>query len=112
MEYTLIREFATARCHVIVDACPDDDLDLSWDDDGSTRKGLDSGEYIAFVARARCFVDGVEVGQHSLGACIYLSLQDFARPGGYFSDMVHEVCQQARENLISMQTLRVRSTQE
>ncbi len=35
-----IREFKTQNFHVVVDAVEEFDLDLSWDENGSTREGL------------------------------------------------------------------------
>lgn len=108
MQSELIREFHTPHFTVRIDALPDDDLDLSWDDDGSVREGLESGRYIAFMARARVFLDGAEIACDYLGGCIYESLQDFCQPRGYFIDMVRNVCHQARESVRRMQSVRVR----
>jgi hypothetical protein len=74
-----IREFETPNFRVIVDAIEEDSLDLSWDDDGSTRKGLESGNLIAFCARARVFLKltGQEIASDYLGGCVYESLNAF-----------------------------------
>lgn len=73
-----IREFKTRNFHVVVDAVEEIDLDLSWDEDGQTRKGLENGSLIAFCARARVFLRGNEIASDYLGGCIYKSLEDFA----------------------------------
>jgi hypothetical protein len=73
-----IREFKTKNVHVVIDAVEEFDLDLSWDEDGSTRKGLENGTLIAFCARARVFLRGSEIATDYLGNCIYKSLEDFA----------------------------------
>jgi hypothetical protein len=73
-----IREFKTQNFHVVVDAVEEFDLDLSWDEDGSTREGLENGTLIAFCARARVFLRGKEIASDFLGGCIYKSLEDFA----------------------------------
>ena len=73
-----IREFKTKNFHVVVDAVEEFDLDLSWDEDGSTREGLENGSLIAFCARARVFLRGKEIASDYLGGCIYKSLEDFA----------------------------------
>ena len=80
MSYTIgiIREFKTQNFHVKVDAIEETDLDLSWDDDGYTKRGLEDGSLIAFVARARVYFRGLEVSSDYLGGCIYKSLEDFA----------------------------------
>jgi hypothetical protein len=72
-----IREFKTQNFHVVVDAVEEFDLDLSWDEDGSTREGLENGSLIAFCARARVFFRGMEIASDYLGGCIYKSLEDF-----------------------------------
>jgi hypothetical protein len=72
-----IREFKTNNFHVVIDAVEEFDLDLSWDEDGSTREGLDNGSLIAFCARARVFFRGLEIASDYLGGCIYKSLADF-----------------------------------
>jgi len=72
-----IREFKTQNFHVIVDAVEEDSLDLSWDESGETLKGLQDGSLIAFCARARVFLRGMEVASDYLGNCIYKSLDDF-----------------------------------
>ena len=76
---TIIREFETEQFKVIVDALPEDDLDLSWDESGETARKLDAGLYIAFVARARVVLKstGQELGSDYLGGCIYESLDAF-----------------------------------
>lgn len=125
----VIRKFETRNFQVIVDALEEQDLDLSFDEDGSTEAGLESGQYIAFVARARVLFNGFELASDYLGNCIYESLQDFmdhracgqqnreyeakgiqGRCGSYFTDMVHTVCTDARKELIKLQAVKVRKT--
>jgi hypothetical protein len=72
-----IREWKTQNFHVVVDAIEDYDLDLSWDEDGSTRRGLENGELVAFTARARMFFRGLEFASDYLGGCIYKSIEAF-----------------------------------
>jgi hypothetical protein len=72
-----IREFKTKNFHVVVDAVEEIDLDLSWDEDGQTREGLENSTLIAFCARARVFLRGIEIASDYLGGCIYKSLEDF-----------------------------------
>jgi hypothetical protein len=80
MSYTIgiIREFKTQNFHVKVDAIEETDLDLSWDDSGYSKRGLEDGSLIAFCARARVYFRGLEVASDYLGGCIYKSLEDFA----------------------------------
>lgn len=72
-----IREWKTANFHVIVDAVEETDLDLSWDDTGETREALENGSLIAFCARARVFVHGLEVSSDYLGNCVYKTQDAF-----------------------------------
>src|SRR5579864_7291591 len=72
-----IREFKTQNFHVIVDAVEEDSLDLSWDESGETLKGLQDGSLVAFCARARVFLRGMEIASDYLGNCIYKSLEEF-----------------------------------
>lgn len=125
--FGVIREFRIGNVQVIVDALPEDDLDLSWDDTGEIRENLESGRYVAFVARARAFYDGHELASDYLGGCIYESLEAFqdhrecgaatrklradgsnAICGSYFADMVRSVCQDARKELRKLQGVKVR----
>jgi hypothetical protein len=76
---TIIREFETEHFHVIADAVEEVDLDLSWDENGSTRDGLENGSLVAFCARVRVILKDTDqvVGHDYLGNCIYKSLSDF-----------------------------------
>lgn len=123
----IIRVFRTAQFRVIVDALPDDDLDLSWDEDGNVARDIDDGDVIAFCARVRVMHDEYgELASDYLGGCIYTSLRAFmdhrecgaenkrlaaigakARCGSYFADMVKGTCEAARDRLSKLQTLKV-----
>ncbi len=115
-----IREFNTPNFRVIVDATEDYDVDLSFDEDGSVRKDLESGRLISFCVRAQVFhkETGDLLASDYLGNCIYKSLEDFAdhkecgkqnreyeargesgRCGSYFSDMITTVCKKARQHV-------------
>ena len=127
--YTLgtIREFHTPNFTVRVTAEEDNDLDLSFDDDGSVREGLESGKFMAFCVKAAVYYNGTELATDYLGGCIYRSIEEFmdhkecgrqnkiyaakgeaGRCGSYFTDMVHTVCKEAREELHKLQNVRVR----
>ncbi len=111
-------DFKTANFRVALECTPDYDLDLSWDEDGSTREALESGELIAFQAKVAVYdmTTGDEIGADYLGGCIYASVEDFidhrkcgkqnreyaaqgetGRCGSYFRDMVTEAIEQARK---------------
>jgi hypothetical protein len=122
-----IREFKTRNFRVVVDAIPEEYLDLSFDDTGEVARKLDNGTFIAFVARARVFLRGSEVGSDYLGGCIYESLDAFqdhiecgkqnrkwerqgkeGRCGSYFHQMINEACAEARKHVAELASVRVR----
>jgi len=78
-ELGTIREFETPNFRIVFDAIEENDLDLSFDDTGEVREKLESGEFIAFVARCRVFLKETdeEIGADYLGGCIYRSLEEF-----------------------------------
>ena len=114
-----IYTFETKNFRIIVDALDEPDPDLSFDDTGEVREKLESGEYIAFCARARVIEKntGTELASDYLGDCIYESpaafmnhrgIKEYSRKisekegreivcGSYFSDMVRNVCAEARK---------------
>lgn len=122
--YTLgtIRTFRTANFRVIVDAIDCDSLDLSWDETGEVGEKINNGELLAFDVRARVIHDELgEIASDYLGGCIYESLAAFmdhkecaaetrklrkegssAIVGSYFSDMVRNVCRDARKHLVQL----------
>lgn len=125
-----IRVFETANFRVEVDALEDFDTDLSFDEDGSIRAGLESGSLVAFTARAQVIhkETGAVLASDFLGGCIYQSIEEFEDHrecaacqrrlraergdnvivGSYFSDMVRMVCREARGQLAALQRINVR----
>lgn len=126
-----IREFRTKHLHIIVDAIPDDscldDLHSEPDQQAEIAEKLDSGEWQLFTVRARAFANGSEIASDYLGGCIYADISEFqdhrqcaaqtrklraagsdAIVGSYFSDMVRQVCHDARAELRKLQSIRVR----
>ena len=83
------------------------DLDLSWDDDGTVREGLDDGTLYAFDSEMVVYWRGHRIASDHLGQNIYSDPADFrdhigrnARGhGSYFSDMVRQACSMARQEL-------------
>jgi hypothetical protein len=99
-------EFRTNEFRVVFACLPDDDLDLSWDDDGSVRKGLENGTYVAFEAHIAVYFRGEVVGESFLGSCIYEQPEKFIdhrgnkqKYGSYFHDMTREAIAEARKTL-------------
>jgi len=104
-----IWSFKTRQFSVAYDVSEDDNLDLSWDDDGSVRDGLESGKYVAFQARVSVSNEyGDIIGADYLDECIYDTPQAFMDHrginrhegcGSHFSDMVREAIAEARKRL-------------
>ena len=90
--------FKTQRFEIGLEFGPENDLDLSWDNGGAARAGLESGALFAFVARVYVKLDGATVGEDYLGECIYASESDFMRDI-YFRDMVRCAVADARRTL-------------
>ena len=130
MRDNVMREFETKNFIVRASAEEEFDLDLSWDDDGSVRKGLKSGQFIAFCAHVEVIHKdtGAVLGEDYLGNCIYKSFDDFmdhrvcgrqnrklkqqkkaGRCGSYFTDMIHEAISEARKQAHKLNTLQLRT---
>lgn len=114
-----MREFETSNYIIRATAEEELDLDLSWDEDGSARAGIESGKYMVFCAHVEVIhkATGTVLGEDYLGDCIYESFAAFmdhrvcgkqnrewakqgkeGRCGSYFSDMIHSAIQEARKN--------------
>jgi len=106
--YENIWEFRTKQFAVVYSVCPEEDLDLSWDEDGETARGLEDGRYLAFVARIEVIhmESGIVLGSDHLGDCVYESAQAFRHSSIYFADMVRSAIDEARKNAASFPWLR------
>ncbi len=130
-----IWSFVTGAFTVRVDALPETDLDLSWDETGDAARGLESGRYAAFCARAQVLdAEGRVLAADYLGNCICESTAEFgsahrdpdplnrnssimrAKRGSqtvichYFPDLVRGVCRGARAALRAHAALYLRPT--
>ena len=124
-----IRSFRTRQFRVVVEALPEYDLDLSWDEDGTVKADLDAGRSVAFCAHAYVQHDTLGVlAEDYLGECIYADFDEFQDHrecakaqrewrakgetsvvcGSYFADMVRSVCAEARRHIVGLQLPRVR----
>jgi len=105
MTYT----FETARFKVTVTAEPehDDPRDHFCGpyQDYEVLKGINSGRYMWFCAKATVYCDGREVATDYLGACCYSSFDDF-RHDAYFYALLRDACHQARRALANPPRLR------
>jgi hypothetical protein len=117
-----IWSFRTKRFKVALDATPECDVDLSWDEDGEVREKINADVYSVVTFRVRVLLDGNEISADYLGNSIYENVRDFRdhiglaaksrkdgrRYGSYFIDMVHEAISEARDTL--RKTPRVRGS--
>lgn len=113
-QWDRIWTFDTARFTIKCDVAEDLDTDLSWDDDGSVRRGLDDGRLVAFQVRMSVTFDGYELFCDYLGGCIYKSYAEFIDHRGvhgstYFSDMVRAATRAARATVLKLQSVKVRN---
>lgn len=102
------------------------DVDLSFDDNGEIRAGLESGKFVCFCAKVAVYFRGNEVATDYLGNCIYESPSAFMdhvgikhhKPypgakagccGSYFSDMIHTAIAEARKEIAAFKTVFIRA---
>lgn len=125
--------FETKHFAIVATIVDDNDLDLSWDEDGETRAKLESGEYQAFGTIVDVYCNGAKIGGDSLWGSVYSEPREFfadhrcadpmnrncsimrAHKGAnvvirhYFPDMVRQAIAAAREALNSAPQLRKRA---
>jgi hypothetical protein len=77
---TRMYEFSIGRFTIAADITPSTDLDLSWDDTGETRDGLERGTLEAFDTKVSVSCNGVEIASDWLCESIY------SDPAEFFSD--------------------------
>ena len=114
MQSETLWTFKTRNFQVQWRVSPCYELDLSWDDDGSVREGLESGLLTAFDSEMVVLYRGAEVGADHLGQSIYEDVRDFRDHigmnvkghGSYFSDMVRGAIAEARKTLKDAPRLR------
>lgn len=109
--------FETKQFRLTVNAVPCTDLDLSWDDDGSVARELESGALVAFDVEATCVHKDTGLAGHDyLGQCIYRDESEFRdnvgirqrRYGSYFSDMVHRCIADLRATVAKAGRIKLR----
>lgn len=130
MNHTIatIRKFTTSNFTVLVTAEEDHDLDLSFDEDGSVARDLESGKLMAFCVKAAVLFRGAEIAAGYLGGCIYGSPAEFedhrecgrqnkewaargdkGRCGSYFKDMISLAIAEARKEVAAMKSISLRA---
>jgi len=109
-----IYTFRTRDFCVKVEAVPEYDPDLSFDESGETAEMIERGDWLCFAVRASLSFRDSDIAEDFLGNCIYENFHDFrdnigSKRGGYgsyFSDMIRQVIKEGREHLQSIPTLR------
>lgn len=110
--YNPIWTFRTKRFAVSLACAGNLYCDLSWDETGEAAAKIESGEWSSFSFRVSVALDGYEVGVVYLGDSIYADPAEFrdhigaqGKYGSYFTDMVHEACREARQNVTALSPL-------
>jgi hypothetical protein len=106
-----IYTFRTRDFCVKVEALPEYDPDLSFDESGETAEMIERGDWLCFAVRASLSFRDSDIAEDYLGNCIYENFRDFrdnigSKDGSYFSDMVRQVIKEGREHIKSIPTLR------
>jgi hypothetical protein len=110
-----IYTFRTRNFCVKVEALPEYEPDLSFDESGETAEMIERGDWLCFSVRASLSSHNSDIAEDYLGNCIYENFSDFRDNigigkhkgcGSYFSDMVRQVIKEGRENMANTPTLR------
>lgn len=111
----IIWQFNTARFHVVFEALEEIEMDLSFDEDGSTYRAILNNELQVFMVRGRLMMGEATIAEDYIGQCIHANIEDFidhrginSQPGAgsYFSDMVYGLVASAREHFATLPKLR------
>ena len=125
--------FKTARFQIALTIEREENYKYDGDDEGGEiQRKIDSGEYKAFVSKVSVELDGEEIASDYLGGSVYTAenMPDFwqghrdsnpknrncsfndYRVGHYFPDMVKQVCEEARKELLKRKALPYIRTKE
>ena len=105
--FETVWSFSTARFTLFLEAAIEPDPDISWDDTGETQENIALGTWTNYLFRVRLEMDGIEIATDYLGNSIHANASEFRdhigikklgeNYGSYFSDMVRQVCSEARQ---------------
>ena len=109
-----IYTFRTRNFCVKVEALPEYEPDLSFDESGETAEMIERGDWLCFSVRASLSFRDSGIAEDYLGNCIYANFRDFrdnigSKRGGYgsyFSDMVRQVIREGRGQMKDIPALR------
>jgi len=110
-----IYTFRTRNFCVKVEALPEYNPDLSFDESGETAEMIESGGWLCFSVRASLSFRDSDIAEDYLGNCIYENFRDFRDNigiakhkgcGSYFSNMVRQVIKEGREQMKDIPALR------
>lgn len=65
-------------------------------------KDLDSGHTAYFIAKVQAIKNGIILGEDYLGGCCYESEESFINESDYYGDMVKNVIDQAKQNIVDL----------
>jgi len=101
--YDTIAEFERDGYDIIVDKSWEDlsvhdCFDISCHDTDQICKDIDSGNLDWFMLRVRVLAEGVELGSHYLGGCLYKDARDVLTDGTA-EDCIGEALHEAKSNV-------------
>lgn len=101
--YDTLAEFERDGFEVIVDKTweecdPWEQLSECFDDKKQLYADIDSGKYDWFMLRVRVLVEGLELGSHYLGGCLYEDAKDVLTDGT-MEDCLGEALAEAKRDV-------------
>ena len=78
------------------------DWELSEEDSEQFLEDIENGNLEWFIAKVTAEKMGIELASDYLGGCCYKSIEEFIRPGDYYTQMVDTVIHEARKTLASL----------
>jgi hypothetical protein len=103
-QYETIHTEDTQGFHVVCsvtseDFHPSDCFDYEEEELGELCRKIDAGIYSWFAVRVEAYKGGILLGSDYLGGCLYDSPMQFVKESEYYSDMVDNAVQEAKDAL-------------
>jgi hypothetical protein len=103
-QYETIHTEDTQGFHIVFsvtheDCHPRDCFDFDEQELSDLCEKIDRGFYSWFVARVDAYKHGILLGSDYLGGCLYESPMQFVKESEYYSDMVDNAVQEAKDAL-------------
>ena len=78
------------------------DWELSEEDSKQLLEDIENGNLEWFVAKVTAEKMGIELASDYLGECCYKSIEEFIKPGCYYTQMAATVISEARKTIASL----------